>query len=123
MPTSPIRSQTSVIDLITKILDAKTDKDPGSYSRYDHLWSTIDPSLGDRFLVPCGDVDALSCALVQFSHETRTQDRSSLKSIQDSICKEHGLLIPSVECRDAGGFVWIGFRGVSFPSHSEDRGC
>ena len=44
----------------------------------------------------------------------RIQGRSSLKTIQDNIYKEHGLLIPSIECRDAGGCVWINFRGVSF---------
>ena len=42
------------------------------------------------------------------------QSRSSLKTIQDNIYKEHGLLILSIECRDAGDCVWISFRGISF---------
>lgn len=36
------------------------------------------------------------------------------KSIQDSIYKEQGLLISSLDCRDIDGRVLIGFRGVSF---------
>ena len=65
MPGSPMLIQTSLIDLITKILDANTNNDPGIFPRYDHLCSAIHPSLGDRYLVPSGDVEALSCALVR----------------------------------------------------------
>lgn len=36
------------------------------------------------------------------------------KSIQDSIYKEQGLLISSLDCRDIDGRVLIGFRGFSF---------
>lgn len=38
----------------------------------------------------------------------------SAKVIQDSIRQLAGLLIPSVECRDNDGRVWIRFRGVNF---------
>lgn len=35
-------------------------------------------------------------------------------SIHDSIYKEQGLLISSLDCRDINGRVLIGFHGVSF---------
>ena len=64
MPSALMQSPNSLIDLITKIFNADIDKDPGIFSRYDHLWCTMDPSLGDRYMVSGGDIDELSYALV-----------------------------------------------------------
>ena len=64
-PISPALLQASSIDLITAILDANINEDPGTLAHYLHLWCTIHPSLGDRFMVPGGDVNALSHALVR----------------------------------------------------------
>ncbi|CAD6588372.1 MAG: hypothetical protein ASARMPRED_003538 [Alectoria sarmentosa] len=96
-PSSSVRAHlTSSIDLITKILNAAVEKDSKNPSRYLHLWRTVHPSLGDRYMVSGGDVGALSLAL-------------------DSIYKEQGFLFPSVEFRDIAGRVWIGFRGDANP--------
>ena len=106
-------SQASSIHLITQILDANVNKDLGTLSRYLYLWCTIHPSLGNRYMVAGGDVDALSLALVRFCPDPKPEVVLSLIFvIQHSIYRDHGQLIPSVECCDTDGRVWIGFRGV-----------
>ena len=50
-------------------------------------------------------------------------DPFTAEAIQGNIYKEHGPSIPSIECRDLDGRVWIGFRGVGVPSSCRNHGC
>lgn len=96
LPTSELLLKASTSVLLSQFINFPVHRDHSAHSRHLRLWETLHPSLGDRYRVSSGDIEASSRAL-------------------DSIHRAQGSVCSSADCRDVSGNVRIGFpqgRGI-----------